>query len=56
MLKRALTSALALAGVVATGLVSATPAHAATYQTTATALNVRADAFLSAAIVRTTGT
>jgi putative chitinase len=52
MLKRVLTSALALAGVVATGLVAATPAYAATYQTTATALNIRTNAYLSAAVVK----
>jgi putative chitinase len=52
MLKQVLTTALALAGVAATSLVAATPAHAATFRTTATNLNIRADAYLSAAVVK----
>ena len=49
MLKRVLISALA----VAVGSVVATvPAYAATFQTTATNLNVRSDAYLSAGVVK----
>ncbi|NIK58696.1 glycoside hydrolase family 19 protein [Kribbella shirazensis] len=52
MLERVLSSALASAAVAAGSLLAAAPAHAATYQTTASALNVRSDAYLSAAVVK----
>jgi len=49
MFKRILSSVLA---VTVSSVIAAAPAYAATYQTTASALNVRADAFLSAAVVK----
>ena len=52
MFKRILSVGLALAGVAATALVAATPAHAVAFQTTATNLNIRSDAYLSATVVK----
>lgn len=51
--RRLLTSVLALAGLIVGGLVAATPAHAAVFQTYGSGVNVRADAYLSSAVVRT---
>ena len=51
--RRLVTSVLALAGLTAGGLVAATPAHAAVFQTYGSGVNVRADAYLSSAVVRT---
>ncbi|TDU83455.1 putative chitinase [Kribbella voronezhensis] len=52
-IRRLLSSVLALAGITAAGLVAATPAHAAVFQTYGSGVNVRADAYLSSAVVRT---
>ncbi|TWD84871.1 putative chitinase [Kribbella amoyensis] len=52
MLHRVLRAALAIALAGTAGLIAATPAHAATYQTTASALNIRSDAYLSASVVK----
>ncbi|WBQ08016.1 glycoside hydrolase family 19 protein [Kribbella sp. CA-293567] len=52
-IRRLVTAALALAGLTAGGLVTAAPAHAAVFQTYGTGVNVRADAYLSAPVVRT---
>ncbi|WP_344846969.1 glycoside hydrolase family 19, partial [Kribbella ginsengisoli] len=49
MFKRVLSSAVAL---VAISLVAATPAHAVAFQTTASALNIRSEPYLSAAVVK----
>jgi putative chitinase len=51
--RRLLTAAFALAGLGTAGLVAATPAHAAVFQTYGTGVNVRADTFLSSPVVRT---
>ncbi|GAB3954314.1 hypothetical protein GCM10029976_096350 [Kribbella albertanoniae] len=53
MVLRRLTTLLAGLGLVAAGLVTATPAYAAVFSTYGSGVNVRADAYLSAAIVRT---
>jgi putative chitinase len=52
-IRRLVTAVLALAGLTAGGLVTAVPAHAAVFQTYGTGVNVRADAYLSSAVVRT---
>lgn len=52
MLKRLLTAALAMTAAGAAGLVTAIPAHAATFQTTASNLNIRSDAYLSASVIK----
>ncbi|HEY0619074.1 MAG TPA: glycoside hydrolase family 19 protein [Kribbella sp.] len=52
-MRRILTAGLALAGLAAGGLIAATPAHAAVFQTYGTGVNVRADAYLSSPVVRT---
>ncbi|MFC0623957.1 glycoside hydrolase family 19 protein [Kribbella deserti] len=44
---------LALAGITAAGVIAATPAQAAVFSTYGTGVNVRADAYLSSAVVRT---
>ncbi|WP_328992954.1 glycoside hydrolase family 19 [Kribbella sp. NBC_01245] len=44
---------LALAGIAAAGVVAATPAQAAVFSTYGSGVNVRADAYLNSAIVRT---
>ncbi|GAA0626933.1 glycoside hydrolase family 19 [Kribbella sandramycini] len=53
ILRRLSTALLAGLGVVAAGLVAATPAQAAVFSTYGTGVNVRADAYLNATIVRT---
>ncbi|MFC9691378.1 glycoside hydrolase family 19 protein [Kribbella sp. NPDC056951] len=53
MVLRRLTTLLAGLGIVAAGLVTATPAHAAVFSTYGSGVNVRADAYLSAAVVTT---
>ncbi|TDD61160.1 glycoside hydrolase family 19 [Kribbella antibiotica] len=53
MVLRRLTSLLAGLGIVAAGLVTATPAHAAVFRTFGTGVNIRADAYLSSAVVGT---
>lgn len=52
-LRRLVTSLLAVVGVSAAGLVTAAPAEAAMFRTYGSGVNVRADAFLSAPVVRT---
>jgi putative chitinase len=51
--RRLLISVLAVAGITAGGLAAATPAQAAVFQTYGSGVNVRADAYLSSAVVRT---
>ncbi|MFF1820073.1 glycoside hydrolase family 19 protein [Kribbella sp. NPDC058245] len=53
MVLRRFTTLLAGLGIVAAGLVTATPAHAAVFSTYGSGVNVRADAYLSAAVVTT---
>ncbi|MEU4392281.1 glycoside hydrolase family 19 protein [Kribbella sp. NPDC023855] len=52
MIKRVLSSVLALAVVAAGSVLGTTPAHAATFRTTATNLNIRSDAYLSASVIK----
>jgi putative chitinase len=52
-MRRLLTAGLALAGLAAGGLIAATPAEAAVFQTYGSGVNVRADAYLSSPVVRT---
>jgi putative chitinase len=52
-MRRLFTAGLALAGLAAGGLIAATPAQAAVFQTYGTGVNVRADAYLSSPVVRT---
>ncbi|WP_328325302.1 glycoside hydrolase family 19 [Kribbella sp. NBC_00382] len=49
MFKRVLSSVVVVAAI---SLVAATPAHAVAFQTTASALNIRSEPFLSAAVVK----
>jgi putative chitinase len=51
--RRLFTAGLALAGLAAGGLIAATPAEAAVFQTYGSGVNVRADAYLSSPVVRT---
>lgn len=44
---------LALAGIATAGVVAATPAQAAVFSTYGSGVNVRADAYLNSAVVRT---
>jgi putative chitinase len=52
MVKRVLSSLVALAVVAAGSVIATAPAHAATFRTTATSLNIRSDAFLSASVIK----
>ncbi len=52
-IRRILIAALALTGLAAGGLIAASPAQAAVFQTYGTGVNVRADAYLSSPVVRT---
>lgn len=51
--RRAAAAVLAVAGITAGGLAAATPAQAAVFMTYGTGVNVRADASVSSAVVRT---
>jgi putative chitinase len=52
-MRRLLTAVIACLGITATALVAASPAYATVFQTYGTGVNVRADAYLSSAVVGT---